>query len=139
MQKKGLIIFSLIVISVLFIAGCQEAVGGLRRLPTSTSTDSTYSTNKINDISLNVGVKSSCEGYGAYVYVDKTCYIVKGCIDVQAKDTYTQSPEGIRQSPRKEMPILRQSGSEIPCAQSSRGSVIILTWEEANQDAIVLY
>ncbi|MBI4159247.1 hypothetical protein HY500_03235 [Candidatus Woesearchaeota archaeon] len=30
MQKRNLIIFSFLVVSILFIAGCQEAVGGVR-------------------------------------------------------------------------------------------------------------
>ncbi len=41
MQKKSLVIFSLLTLSVLLIAGCQEAVGGFPKL--RTSGDQTYS------------------------------------------------------------------------------------------------
>ena len=81
MQKKFIVIFSLFIVSVLFIAGCQESVGGNYR------TDYT-------------GQRSSCPGgptQGTPVYIQtissKECYVVVGCEEksVIISDVITKS------------------------------------------------
>ncbi|MBI4159228.1 hypothetical protein HY500_03140 [Candidatus Woesearchaeota archaeon] len=100
MQKRNLVIFSLIVISVLFIAGCQQTVG---KRASSTVNEVSY-TYKIGSDSLNVKAfignpyahedqPGECRATtGEYIKIGQdirleeygdTCYKVIGCIAVE--------------------------------------------------------
>ena len=77
MQKRDLVFFSLLVASILFIAGCQETVGGLRKTSSSpySATDSTYTSTKFGSSSVQITLTRCPEGvYRAdYIYMDYTC------------------------------------------------------------------
>ena len=61
MQKKSLVVFSLLIVSILFIAGCQEAVGGSGRRYTATQ-DSSYRVSSIEVASSGIPRE---DGYGS--------------------------------------------------------------------------
>ena len=142
MQKRNLVIFSLLVVSILLIAGCQQTVGGtsVNRRATYSATDSTYSTS-YNNLDITVGL-SSCQGIPfnyAYIGSEVTgyeCHEVKGCINLDLTTTSTSFPKPI--AIYDKIIIYVPTGIEIPCAQSSKGSVPKLTNEEALGSGLIL-
>ncbi len=101
MQKRYLIIFSLLVVSVLFIAGCQEAVGG----PTSTRStrareDQGMRYNLISSdnrdttaVTLSSNLNGNCDppigtfAYGLLNGEPNTCLRILGCIHINSQAT----------------------------------------------------
>jgi len=148
---KKLVIFSLLIISVLLIAGCQDTVGGFRKTsssPSYSATDSTYTSTKFGSSSVQITLTRCPEGvYRAdYIYMDYTCYQVKGCVDVTVLSSdlkvvsYQSDPVPTTRAFTRELPVLVYANTEIPCAQTSKGSVPSITNEEAMQDgAMILY
>jgi|SRR3989344_4141805 len=147
---KKLVIFSLLIISVLLIAGCQDTVGGFRKTSSSpySATDSTYTSTKFGSSSVQITLTRCPEGvYRAdYIYMDYTCYQVKGCVDVTVLSSdlkvvsYQSDPVPTTRAFTRELPVLVYANTEIPCAQTSKGSVPSITQEEAMQDgAMILY
>ena len=150
MQKRDLVFFSLLVASILFIAGCLETVGGLRKTSSSpySATDSTYTSTKFGSSSVHITLTQCPEGVYRtnYIYVDFTCYQVKGCVDVTVLGSdlnvvpYQSDPVRSTRAFTRELPVLVNANTEIPCAQTSKGSVPSITNEEAMQDgAMILY
>jgi len=98
MQKRNLIIFSLFVISILLIAGCQETVGGVVRTQSikylySSGSDSLNVGLEISGIgscnlpisgpvSIGEDVKVSYVTSGGITAVGDSCYRVVGCMSV---------------------------------------------------------
>lgn len=150
MQKRYLVIFSLLLISILFISGCQySAIGGnLKLRPSYSATDSTYSSTKFGSPSVHVDLTACQNGDyrgASYVYVDFTCYRVKGCVNVMVLSSgletvpYQSKPITSTKTFNRELPVL-VSINEISCAQTSKGSVPKMTHEQAMQDgAMFLY
>ena len=102
MRKKDLVIFSLLIISVLFIAGCQETVGG----PTSNTRTSDSQGIRYNLVSADnrdttsVTLRSNLNGncnppIGAFANSENRCYRILGCMDISAQLTSNQG-NGIR-------------------------------------------
>lgn len=93
MQKRYIVIFSLLVISVLFIAGCQEAVGG-RSGSVYGRSGSVYSSeastvSEMHCPSVKVGGGASIRYNTGAV----SCYKIVGC-----KDTQVTISDGITKS-----------------------------------------
>jgi len=106
MRKNDLVIFSLFIISILLIAGCQEAVGGpTSNTRTSDSQGIRYNLISVdkqdtNSVTLRSNLNGQCDppigtfAYGTLNGVSNTCLTVLGCIQINAQATSTR--EGAR-------------------------------------------
>lgn len=123
MQKRNVIIFSLISISILFIAGCQySAVGGGRGISYSASEDLYTRMDSTSSIKTEVSFRDcrSPSGTNArslifkkgYALIDGVCYEYKDCINLYARD-----PEAM-QTGRSIVVLAKKSSVDIPCYQN---------------------
>ncbi|MBI2106664.1 hypothetical protein HYT57_01655 [Candidatus Woesearchaeota archaeon] len=158
MQKRYLVIFSLILISVLLIVGCQQAVGGGNKPLVSPSYAQPYSltadyetgaghryiyngdcSNKLQDgscsetITVNLYDNPDWCKYkpGQYVfsYLKDRCYEVKGCQGIDWQSRDALSLGG--QQITLTQHIVKVSPVAIPCAQGG-GSQFTLDEESSS-------
>jgi len=100
MRKKDLVIFSLFIVPILFLAGCQTTVGGISNTRTSDSQGIRYklvspSNQDTSTVTLRSNLNNNCDppigtfAYGTLNGVSNTCLTVLGCIQINAQATST--------------------------------------------------